>query len=124
MNAKKISELNARQHRQGDVFCLPVSKMPEGCVEIPLEKGRIVLAHGEVTGHAHAIAVDPAAVVNAAIRKAQLFAAPSGDVYLHVKEPVSLTHEEHTQHNIQPGFYEVPIQVDMTADKMPRRVAD
>ena len=43
--------------RQGDVVLFPVSKLPNGCKEVPNEKGRIVLAHGEVTGHAHAIAV-------------------------------------------------------------------
>ena len=42
--------------RQGDVLLVPVASLPAGCVEVPNDKGRIVLAYGEVTGHAHAIA--------------------------------------------------------------------
>ncbi len=41
--------------RQGDVLLVPVKSLPIGAKEIPLDKGRIVLAYGEVTGHAHAI---------------------------------------------------------------------
>lgn len=44
------------QIRQGDVMLIPVAKLPVGCVHIEPEGGRrFVLAHGEVTGHAHAI---------------------------------------------------------------------
>jgi hypothetical protein len=42
--------------RQGDVLLTPVLSLPVGLKEVPLDKGRIVLAYGEVTGHAHAIA--------------------------------------------------------------------
>lgn len=42
--------------RQGDVLITPVSSLPAGSAEIPNDNGRIVLAYGEVTGHAHAIA--------------------------------------------------------------------
>lgn len=45
--------------RQGDVLLIPV---PVGTqtlgAPVPREDGRVVLAHGEVTGHAHAIAAD------------------------------------------------------------------
>lgn len=43
------------QLRQGDVQLQQVAKLPDGCTEVPPEGNRIVLAHGEVTGHAHAI---------------------------------------------------------------------
>ncbi len=42
--------------RQGDVLLVPISAIPPGCTDVALEGGRIVLMHGEVTGHAHAIA--------------------------------------------------------------------
>lgn len=42
--------------RQGDVLLTPVQSLPAGCVEVPNDRNRIVLAYGEVTGHAHAIA--------------------------------------------------------------------
>jgi hypothetical protein len=41
--------------RQGDVMLVPVKEIPDGLVEVPRENGRIVLAHGEATGHAHVI---------------------------------------------------------------------
>jgi hypothetical protein len=50
-----------RQGRQGDVLLTVVEREPSK-VEIPRENGRIVLAHGEVTGHAHAIS-DPTAML-------------------------------------------------------------
>ena len=119
--------------RQGDVLLTPIAKLPAGCTEVPLDKGRIVLAYGEVTGHAHAIADhgqtlrqrDAAAeVAEAAIAraKARLLVAPSGERYLEVKEPVNLTHEEHTAHTIQPGIYQVPTQVEYAPAEL-RRVA-
>lgn len=44
------------QIRQGDVLLRPVKALPAGCTPIEPEGGRrFVLAHGEVTGHAHAI---------------------------------------------------------------------
>lgn len=112
--------------RQGDVLLLPIQAMPEGVEAVPLEGKRIVLMHGESTGHAHAI-YDyefPAEIVGKFIRKAQLFALKNGRRFLQVTETVSLQHEEHTTHEIPPGVYELPVQVDMTVDKLPRRVAD
>lgn len=125
--------------RQGDVLLTPVANLPAGCTEVPLDKGRIVLAYGEVTGHAHAIAdhgqvvreprqLGPGAaaeIAEAAIAraKARLLQAPNGQRYLEVHEPVNLTHEEHTAHTITPGIYQVPTQVEYTPAEL-RRVAD
>lgn len=119
-----------QQIRQGDVQLQPVSQLPEGCTEIPNDKGRIVLAYGEVTGHAHAIAdhnVDVENALNtklagkladAAIKRAQnkarLLRAPNGERYLEVRETVTLRHEEHTPHTLNPGIYQLPSQVEYT----------
>ena len=43
-------------YRQGDVLLRQVAKLPAKATSVKNE-GRIVLAHGEVTGHAHAIDV-------------------------------------------------------------------
>jgi uncharacterized protein (DUF885 family) len=113
----------------------PVSKLPSGCVEIPNDKGRIVLAYGEVTGHAHAIADHKTAsvfdvsaeIADAAIARAQtkakLWQAPDGNRYLEVTETVHLTHEEHTAHALMPGIYQLPTQVEYSPAEL-RRVAD
>lgn len=132
--------------RQGDVLLTPIKALPAGCSEVPLDKGRIVLAYGEVTGHAHAIAdhrrLTAAAVrvgeldaeehaeaiaselAKAAITRARLWRAPSGERYLEVREPVTITHEEHTAHTIPPGIYQVPTQVEYIAPELTRQVAD
>jgi hypothetical protein len=132
--------------RQGDVALVLVTKLPEGCAEIPNDRGRIVLAYGEVTGHAHAItdhrrltrdaairigALDAAEhaeaiaaeLAEAAIARARLLVAPNGQRYLQVDEQVTLTHEEHTAHVIPPGIYHLPTQVEYTPAEL-RRVAD
>ena len=44
-----------RQGRQGDVLLTVVDAKPTG-KEVPRENEKIILAHGEATGHAHAIA--------------------------------------------------------------------
>ena len=123
--------MNKKLIRQGDVLLQPVDALPPGCVEVPLDNGRIVLAYGEVTGHAHAIAVPTNAeasadeIAEAAIARARLYRSPSGERYLHVPDgsQAALTHEEHTAHAIPPGVYLLPTQVEYTPQEL-RRVAD
>ena len=125
--------MNHQQLRQGDVQLQPVAALPQGCTEIQPEGSRIVLAHGEVTGHAHAIydhIVKPGAadeIADAAIArartKAKLWRAPGGERFLEVTEPVTLKHEEHTSHTLLPGIYQLPVQVEYSPAEL-RRVAD
>lgn len=124
------------QLRQGDVQLQQVMALPPGCAEVQPEGNRIVLAHGEVTGHAHAIydhMVRPAtpgaadeiteAAIARAKAKARLMVAPNGDRYLEVTDAVTLRHEEHTQHTIPPGIYHLPRQMEYTPAEL-QRVAD
>ena len=125
------------QLRQGDVQIQQVAGLPAGCKPITPEGHRIVLAHGEVTGHAHAIydhlvqrQAGPGAadeIAEAAIARAQakakLWQAADGVRYLEVTETVTLRHEEHTQHTLPPGIYKLPTQVEYTPAAL-RRVAD
>lgn len=125
------------QMRQGDVQIQQVKNLPSGCTEIKPEGNRIVLAYGEVTGHAHAIydhivhsesrlgAADEIAeaAIARAQSKARLLVEPNGDRYLEVIETVTLRHEEHTQHTIPPGIYHLPRQMEYTPAEL-RRVAD
>ena len=47
-----------RAYRQGDVLLVPCAGIPaDACEEAP-EGGRVILAHGERTGHCHAMAAD------------------------------------------------------------------
>ncbi len=137
-----MKKLVPAQIRQGDVFLQPVKKLPAGEAKEIREPGRVVLAHGEVTGHAHAIydvidgarpVANPGAadeMAEAAIARAQKAAKSNcrlveikGDRFLEVSALVNLKHEEHSPHALVPGLYEVPIQVEHTAERV-RRVAD
>ena len=115
--------------RQGDVCLVLVKCLPKDYEEVPLENGRIVLMHGEVTGHAHAIVdwAEAGRIADKAIalsgRRARLLQSPNGNKFLEVFAPVSLTHEEHTAHEIPAGIYEFPMQMEHTAERM-RRVVD
>lgn len=115
--------------RQGDVILVPVKSLPANLTTVPLHKNRIVLAFGEVTGHAHAIAdhgiseAAAAEIAEAAIARARLWKAEDGTRYLEVRETVTLKHEEHEPHSITPGIYVLPIQTEYTPQEL-RRVAD
>jgi hypothetical protein len=116
--------------RQGDVALIQVAALPQDCKPVPLENGRIVLAYGEVTGHAHAI-VDhgqdekrATEIAEDAIARARLWVAPNGERYLEVVAPVTLRHEEHTEHTVPPGIYKQPTQVEYVAPELIRQVED
>ena len=131
------------QIRQGDVMLVPVKALPEGCTHREPENGtRFVLAHGEVTGHAHAIyefstdekaeqdlaraaEIGDAAIARIrALRTAQMWASPDGEWYLEVRKPSTMRHEEHSPPTVPTGIYHCPIQVEAGPANMLRRVAD
>jgi hypothetical protein len=51
MTKKKNQKFMARQ---GDVLVASIDEVPAKTSAVPKEAGRVVLAHGEATGHAHA----------------------------------------------------------------------
>ncbi len=99
--------------RQGDVCLIPVKSLPSNAIEVKCDGKRVVLAFGEVTGHAHAI-YEPT--------KARLFDA-GVERFLQVLEPCTLRHEEHTHKLLQPGIYKLPQQVEYTPAEL-KRVTD
>lgn len=74
---------------------MPVANLPEQARL--LRRGRIVLAEGEATGHAHLVD-DERAFLHG-------FGWAGGGVYLSVvgEAPVSLVHEEHDPLLVSPG---------------------
>lgn len=100
--------------RQGDVMLrrVPQRDLSEAR-KVPRDKGRIVLAYGEMTGHAHAIKALNVDLFEAAGRT---FLAIDGDV-------VALEHEEHDTIEIPPGHYEIIKQREYAPDAI-RTVAD
>lgn len=103
-------------YRQGDVLIRQVTKIPNGA-KAKKNKGRIVLAYGEVTGHAHAIA-EPQA-------KEYTMEQAEGVVrrFLDVASGADVKHEEHATIQLPPGFYEIIQQREYTPEAI-RNVAD
>lgn len=104
--------------RQGDVLLLPVAKLPAGCVEVPPEGERVVLAYGEVTHHAHAVYG-----VTKESPKVRLWSA-GAERFLQVLTRSELSHEEHSTVVLEPGIYLLPGQYEMNCEHEVRRVAD
>lgn len=103
------------QYRQGDVFIERVEKKPAKVAPVARDGGRVILAYGEVTGHAHAIGTEGAT----------LYALPGADDrWLEVEEAVILRHEEHGPIDLEPGVYRVRIQREYYPKKEPRKVRD
>ena len=92
-----------KMYRQGDVMVVAVDSVPPDAVPVEREAGRVVLAHGEVTGHAHAI-VEPTAV-KLADGIAEYLCAPQG---------ATLEHEEHAAIDLPAGNYRIVHQREYT----------
>ena len=101
--------------RQGDVLLIAISEIPNDTQDITPKKGRIVLQHGEVTGHAHAF-YDNTQNIN-------LRSGGSGVRYLEVKSDAELLHEEHSTVHVPAGKYLLPTQVEYTPAAL-QQVAD
>lgn len=90
--ARRTNVKSSLSHQQGDVLLFAVDTIPDGAKVVPRKNGRLILAEGEATGHAHAIS-DPGAT---------LYSMPDGTLYLEVTgEVVPLEHEEHKAHHIK-----------------------
>ena len=103
-------------YRQGDVLIVPVKALPKNLEPVDREQGRVILAYGEVTGHAHAIKD----------QKAALFRDPKlAAIFMNVSAdgPVALEHEEHATIHIPPGNYQVIRQREYSPEAI-RNVAD
>ena len=105
-----------KTYRQGDVLIQQVApnEVPQKTEEIPRESGRVVLAHSEVTGNAHAIR-EPGVCF--------LRAEGVSDRFLQVSATSDLEHEEHSTIALPPGTYRVRIQREW-AGEISRAVVD
>jgi hypothetical protein len=101
--------------RQGDVLIQPVDEIPAGLQPVPLDNGRVILADGEATGHAHAVEGD-----------VQFLAADLADLeerFLRVETEAHVVHEEHGTIALPPGNYRVRRQREYAPER-PTYVAD
>lgn len=104
-----------RQFRQGDVFLRRVEALPPGEKSVPRGRSRVVLAEGELSGHAHVL---PA-------RHVRVFRddASARSFVLVRQRGSQLQHEEHAPIAVPEGIYEVvrqreyePLRARLVAD--------
>lgn len=104
--------------RQGDVLLIPTKSIPKGLKPAQRDqRGRVVLAEGEVTGHAHVVLDDPATLF------VQSDVDEMADRFLKVDEEVQVVHDEHDPLTLAPGNWIVR-QKREYAPEAPRQVAD
>lgn len=104
-----------KHYRQGDVLTIKVDAVPSDVTPVAREGGRVVLAHGELTGHAHTIAD----------KGASLKTTEAGRMYLEITgtELAELKHEEHKTIPHEVGKYRVVRQTEYSPQAL-RNVAD
>ncbi len=105
-----------KMFRQGDVMIRQVAELPKGSAAVKNEV-RIVLAHGEVTGHAHAVRVEDA------VEFTHADAAGAVRRFLEVASTASVVHEEHATIPLTAGVYEIVQQREYHPEAI-RNVAD
>lgn len=106
--------MKEKQVRQGDIFVERCEKPTGELTPVPTDKGRVVLAYGEVTGHAHAIDG----------QHAKLFDVKGWvDRLLVVAKATALMHEEHGPISLPAGTYRVKRQLEYHPEAI-RTVAD
>jgi len=93
-----------------------VDAIPPDAKPVARSSRGVVLAEGEVTGHAHRI---PS-------RHAKLMRTELDVRYLRVTgpAPVALLHEEHSPVKLPPGNYRVTIHTEYQPGALPRQVQD
>jgi hypothetical protein len=116
MKQQKVSTF-----RQGDVLVQRIDDRARSGKDVS-EGGRIVLAHGEVTGHAHQVVEAGTKVDDTPA--AAFFEEPDGTRVLFVNRPCSLIHQEHGPIALAPGCYKVVRQREYVAPELNRSVAD
>lgn len=99
--------MNHDQYRQGDVLLVRTNALPAAAKPEVLAEDRIVLAYGEVTGHAHCLSPNAATLY-----------ALNNERYLEVRQPTDLIHEEHAALKIEPGIFKVVRQREYTPQEV------
>jgi hypothetical protein len=108
---EKVQQMKNAIYRQGDVLIRRIPSLPKQKAQ---QRLTVILAYGEVTGHAHRIED---------LTKAEVLEAGAG-LYLRVgPEGVRIIHEEHAPVSLPVGDYQIEIQREYTPAEI-RNVAD
>ena len=103
--------------RQGDVLLVRIGDLPADAAPCTVP-GDVVLAYGEVTGHAHRL--DPTTVKPFAKGGSW---SPTAERFIQAMEGAQLTHEEHATIALPPGNYRVVQQREYHPEEL-RNVSD
>lgn len=102
--------------RQGDVLIMRIDEMPQGAVKAKPQT-RVTLARGEVTGHAHVLCADGAAILPYTVQDR------TDELFFELMDDAFIQHEEHAAIALPAGMYRVVRQREYTPQEI-RRVAD
>lgn len=109
------------QARQGDIFFQKSGSLPSTAKKRN-ERGEIVLAYGEVTGHSHRVSN---------WKNCDMATDTNGDIYVRSKtnEPINIVHDEHGEITLDGSNGEWfcisrQREYDVFAEREERRVAD
>jgi hypothetical protein len=107
-----------RQYRQGDVLLCAVDEIPVTATPVTEEGDRVVVALGELTGHAHAFAPEAVRMFREVWSGRSFFVIGQGGG--------ELVHEEHDPLRLPEGHYELKRQREYTPQTRhaPRVVTD
>ena len=83
--------------QQGDCLIVKSRSLPKDAKKVAPQNGRYVLVEGEHSGHAHAIYEEG---------WGDMYQSEKG-IFIDVKVPVTVKHEEHFPQIILPGIYEI-----------------
>lgn len=115
MATRKITT-SAPIYRQGDVLVFVVDTIPERATPVDRDaNGRIILALGESTGHAHAILERDAELLSVSDQVDRWLRVGNGGA--------QVVHEEHATITLPPGAFRVRIQREYSPEAI-RNVAD
>lgn len=105
--------------RQGDVLIIKIDELPKRNLLKKVEpvSGRVILAEGEVTGHAHALESDGVALLELPQE------GQTSRIFMELTKDSTVNHEEHGKIDLTKGFYEIRRQREYQPDEI-RQVAD
>ena len=122
-----MKKQRTQQYRQGDILIERIKKLPD-TAPIEKENGRVILAHGEVTGHAHEIETPTLATLHEMKEAVRLLGDLPGSeamtkTGLVLSDDTGLVHQEHSRIPLEKGDYIVTRQREYTPTEI-RNVAD
>lgn len=127
---KQIMKSKIKMYRQGDVLLERIEEIPAGALK-QAKCERIILAHGEMTGHHHSILgrdadwwrAEPAPENAAPAAGQSVVGTLVADQFVTVKRATDLVHQEHGPVALAPGNYRVRRQREYQPEAI-RNVAD